>query len=210
MKKQLMLMVALMMGVVVFAQQKDARHGKGTYDKMKSELSLSDAQDATIKSIAEKYAGRHASLRQDSTKTREQKFDAMKSLREEKDKEIKAVLTAEQQKKWQTYNEQRREKGKVEMQKASERYEQKMKSELSLTDDQFTKVQAENKLFHAKLAQLHQTGTHSDADRKAAYGKAKSDHDAALKSILTDDQYKKWIAHQDKMKQAHHDHKRKG
>jgi Spy/CpxP family protein refolding chaperone len=210
MKKQVILIVALTMSTLVYAQHKGSGHHHDKLsDKMKTELSLNDTQYAAIKSIEEKYGKQHTSLRKDSTKAKDEKFKAMKALRDEKQKEIDAVLTPDQKSKWVAYQQAQMQKRNEHMQKAGERYEEKMKTDLSLSNEQFDKVKAANKTFIEKLSQLRKEGQ-PDADRKSAVKEIREEHESSMKSILTPEQYSKWNAHKQEMKNKHSKHRRRG
>ncbi len=196
MKKSFVFVVVMMASTIIFAQRPGHaphKHGDGNLEKMKSELSLDDKQYATIKDINQKYFTRSAELRKDSMQTREKKFVALKTLRQEKDKEIKAVLTPEQKAKWDNYKADQAAKHKEERSKAMEKRSQKMKTALSLSDDQFAKVQAENKAFGEKMQALRKSNETS-ANRDSSKFKAlMAEHDANLKAIMTPEQYQKWL-----------------
>ena len=67
MKKSIMLGAMMMMSVIIFAQnhhEKDPKeHAAKVSEKMKTVLSLSDEQFASIKNINEKYAGKKIEFR---------------------------------------------------------------------------------------------------------------------------------------------------
>ena len=112
-------------------------------------------------------------MRRDSTQSREEKRDEMKTLRDKREKEINAVLTPEQNAKWKAHKEARVAQQKARMKKVAEGRDAKMKAELSLTDEQANKLKAAQKEHADKVAKL------------------KVEHDAKVKTILTDEQYKK-------------------
>ncbi|MCW5910612.1 MAG: hypothetical protein KIT62_06030 [Cyclobacteriaceae bacterium] len=186
MKKSMMLVAGMIAGAVVFAQENQGeRRGHSPRESMKNVLMLDETQDATIRSINKKYAEDFAVLWHDSTQSREEKRQEIKSLRDKREKEINAVLTPEQNEKWKAHKEARAAQQKERMKKAIEKRDARMKAELSLTDEQAEKLKAARKDYAEKTAKL------------------KAEHDAKVKSILTDEQLKKM-----KAKRSHQKHRR--
>lgn len=144
-----MLVGALMISTFIFAQ----RHGDHR-QSMKTELSLDDAQYASVNEINKKYGEKHRALRQ------------------ERESEISKILTPEQSKKWETRRASRQET---------------LKTDLSMSDDQFTKFKEASKKFQDQMRELRDSGK---AD-KASVKKIRDEHDAEVKSILKKDQYEK-------------------
>ncbi len=167
MKKSMLLVAGIMASAIVFAQGNEGdRKGHSPRESMKEILMLNDEQHSTIQNINKKYADDFSTLRRDSTQSRLEKREEMKTLRDKREKEINAVLTPEQNAKWKAHKEAR-------MKQASERRDAKMQAELSLTDEQANKLKAAKKEHADKVAKL------------------KVEHDATVKTILTDEQYKK-------------------
>lgn len=174
MKKSMLLVAGIMASAIVFAQgNEDERKGNGPRESMKEVLMLNDVQHSTIQNINKKYADDFSTLRRDSTQSREEKREEMKTLRDKREKEINAVLTPEQNAKWKAHKEARVAQQKARMKQAGERRDAKMKADLSLTDEQASKLKAAQKEHADKVAKL------------------KVEHDAKVKTILTDEQYKK-------------------
>ena len=140
----MLLVGAVMISSFIFAQNDVAapekRHG-GRGESMKTVLSLDDAQYSSIKEINKKYGEKQRTLRRDSTLKREDKFKEIKNLNEQRQSEVDKVLTPEQNKKWSTYKKERIEKRKAAGEKRVKAYDEKLKKELSLTDDQYKKLQ---------------------------------------------------------------------
>lgn len=212
MRKSIMLIAAMMMSTVIFAQHpgKDSiRHRMHRGEQMKTVLSLNDTQYATIKGINKKYAARQFELRKDSAKARDEKFKEAKALRQEKEKEINAVLTPEQQNKWKAYRAARQEKIKAQRQEAAEKHAVRIKTLLSLSDDQLAKLQTVNKEYREKFENLFHEHKDSGSDR-SEFKKLKAEHDAAIKNILTEEQFRKWTAlKEERQGRFHHKHDRR-
>jgi Spy/CpxP family protein refolding chaperone len=121
MKKSLMLVVAMMISAFIFAQNVAAPQRQRGGETMKSVLSLDDKQMSSIEEINRKYY----------EKGKEQR----KGLNEQRQAEIGKVLTPEQNKKWADYKKERADK-------FSKARDEKMKKDLSLTDDQLNKLKS--------------------------------------------------------------------
>lgn len=174
MKKSVLLVVGIIASAIVFAQGNEGeRKGNSPRESMKEVLMLNNVQHSTIQNINKKYADDFSTLRRDSTQSREEKREEMKTLRDKREKEINAVLTPEQNTKWKAHKEARVAQQKARMKQAGERRDAKMKADLSLTDEQANKLNAARKEHADKVAKL------------------KVEHDAKVKTILTDEQYKK-------------------
>jgi hypothetical protein len=198
-KKSFMLAVVMMMSTIIFAQHKgdDKSHDEGQAEKMKAELSLSDVQYTNIKSIHQKYKDKHKAIKKDSTLTGESKANKLKALKDEREKEVNAVLTPEQITQWKAYKAEKKEARKEHRAEVKEAHEAKLKSDLSLSDEQFTKLQAANKSFKEKRKALPKESA------KSEHKKLADEHLAAVKAILTPEQFQKWQTMNEEKKQDH-------
>lgn len=211
MKKSLMLAIVMMTSTIIFAQHAKSSHKGHTdrFEKMKTDLALTDAQYASIKSIDTKYNNKRDALKNDSAQTREAKGAAFKTMRTDEENEIAALLTPDQKTKWDQLKTEHGEKRKEHFQKISEQREAKLKSTLGLSDDQSQKMKAVNQQFMEKFGALRK----SDTKDKAAFEKLKTDHEAAIKDILTPEQFQKWSTMRADMRKKHgheHGHMQKG
>lgn len=213
MKKSLMLAIVMMTSTIIFAQHAKNSHKGHTdrFEKMKTDLALTDAQYASIKSIDQKYINKREALKDDSSQTREAKGTAFRTMRTDENNEIMALLTPEQKAKWDKLKTEHGEKRKEHFQKISEQREAKLKSTLGLSDDQSQKMKAANQQFMEKFSALRK----SDTKDKAAFEKLKTDHEAAIKGILTPEQFQKWTTMRADMRKKYehgheHGHTQKG
>jgi hypothetical protein len=205
MKKGSMLIMVMMMGTIIFGQSRvpnPVKRAAAQTEEMKATLSLTETQSATIKYINSKYAAMYADLRKDSS-AQMKKHESMAALRAEKEKEIQTVLTTAQKTKWTTIKANRAEKRKTKMKNSAEKFEARMKSELSLSDAQFAKVKMVGQDFRDKLSALKNQKDANIHD-KAEFKKIKAEHDATIKEILSEAQFKKWTELKSDMK--HRDH----
>lgn len=187
-----MLGVWMLTATTMFAQHRQKNfHGRSGHqaDWMKKELALDDAQYATIKGINKKYADEHAVIRRDTTISREEKAESLKTLRTNHQKEISAVLTPDQKNKLKSLKEERAEKRKAHQQSRRGDY---LKKELSLTDEQMQKIEAARKTSRDNLSKLWENNTLSGEQKRSEVKKIQNEHEAAMKSILDEQQFKKW------------------
>lgn len=197
MKKYVMLGVWMMAATLLIAQphsKQGHQHSGKNADKMKTELSLSDEQYASIKKINEKYAGRRLALRHDSTTVADQRIAEVKALKAEREKEIDAVLTPDQKTKWTALREARAEKMKARKYERQTQHSAHLKELLSLSDDQQASMKAARTTFSQKAGQIRDDDSLTRDDKVTEIRKLKNNHEEAVKSILTEDQFKKWNA----------------
>lgn len=76
--------------------------------RMTKQLQLTDEQQTKIKPILEEQHKQMMDLRQDTSMSREDRFAKFREIREQSNEKIKPILTADQQKKWQKIQEERR------------------------------------------------------------------------------------------------------
>ena len=82
---------------------------------------------------------------------------------------------------------------------AAQRMTDNMKTELSLTDAQYTKVLGINKDFAAKTAEARKASTDRAAVAKSVQG-LNDEREKQLKTVLTDEQYKNYLVKKDEKK----------
>ena len=215
MKKHLVLIAFAMVGTMAFAQEEErgrekARHHHHVADEMKKQLSLSDDQYAKIGVIEKSYQAKFHDLRIDSTRSKEDKINAMKLLGESRKKEVDAVLTPEQLSKWNVQQTARHDERRAHSEKASNDRALKMKEDLSMNDKQFAKFQKANDEFRKSAKELRDKTvngkTITEEQRKNDFKKIREAYDKEMKSILNKEQYRKW----NEMKREHHGHRGKG
>lgn len=117
MKKNLMLVVLVLISAVTFAQKGNRSHdpkerATRSADYLKKELLLNDDQYAKVKSLNEKYSERYAAVRKDTSLTRGRTMSQMKSIRREQLTELKKILTPDQATKWDALKAKRQEERK--------------------------------------------------------------------------------------------------
>lgn len=209
MKKILMTTLAVLGFTVLFAQHHEGGHGKSAQaDKLKSVLSLSEEQYARAKAIDSKYAGKHAELRKDST-SRMTKHDAFKTMRRDKRQELESILTPEQKTKWSDYRAEQKTKRKEQHEQFKKQRGERIKKELALTDEQQKRIDATNQKFKQKADALRKSGSPKDSNRPE-FKKLHDERNAEIKSILSEEQYQKWLSLRKENKHGKRYHHRRG
>lgn len=84
---------------------------------------------------------------------------------------------------------------------AAQKITDNMKTELSLTDAQYAKVLDINKSFTEKSAEVRKASTDKKANAQAIKT-LNEDRETQLKTVLTDDQYKTYLAKKEEKKKA--------
>jgi hypothetical protein len=192
MKSTILIITALFVSVACFSQSGDELEDRGAKNagKLKKELNLNDDQYQKVKSINEKYADKITAAKADATKSKV----AVKSLKDEREADINAVLTKEQQAQWQAYRIEQKKKH-------DERKE--FKKELNLSDDQKIKVKAINDDFKTKKEALMQDQQLTPAQRHEKMKVLKEDHKTKLQAVLTPEQFQMMKEEKEERKQEH-------
>jgi hypothetical protein len=191
MRLSVLILGAVMMTSVMTAQNSEpVKHRLNQADRMKSVVALNDQQYSKIKSIEEQYQQKHLELRKDTT-NREQKRGSLENLRKERRKEIEAVLTPDQKSKWTAYKAEQKVQRKEQREAHHKKMEEEMRTKLSLTDDQQTKLREAQKEFKSQ-ARSAKTSVKSPEENRAAMKSLREQHETKVKSILSADQYDKW------------------
>lgn len=173
MKRIVMMLVAVTIAAAGFGQH---RHGhfyrqSNRGPGIKETLGLDSAQYASIKDINKKYHQKARTVRFDTSQSIDAKRKNLKSLHDAKQKEISGVLTPDQEKKWETVKKERRERRQEAREAFKQAREDRIKSNLSINDEQLEKMRKA---------------------RKESFDQAQKEYEKKLKSILSDDQFKKW------------------
>jgi len=194
MKKCGLLLGLLVVSTIMFAQRKGdpmdraARHA----DKMKTELSLDDVQYKAVKVINEDFANRQLKLRGDSTLSKQEKQKKAWTLRDEKNATIAKVLTEDQKSKWKSYRVSQAEKRKAGMTKYRGEHAQRMQESLSLSDEQTSKIKSIDKELGDRFRALRSDSALAREDLKKKAKQLRDEYRSKTKSVLTEEQYKKW------------------
>lgn len=207
MKNIMLTMAFVLVSTIIFAQHHkgDRMSGEKQALEMKEKLSLTDEQFAKLKSINEKFGERYTALRKDSTLSREQSFSEMKKIRQEKQDEIKSILTEQQFTQWTALKKEHRAKNRHGKRISGE----EMKKALSLSDDQYAKVKAIDKKYGEQFKSLRKDSTLSQVTARAEMKKLKDERQGELKGVMSEEQYAKWKVMKAEQKKRKHEKRTK-
>lgn len=181
-----------MMMAAAFSVMAQGRSAKSAplSEKMKAELSLDDTQWEQLKSIEKTFQSEQRKLMADTSMTREMLQGARKKLVDERNANVKEVLTEPQYSKW-TAMKRRGPDGNRARNPMDE-----MKVAAGLSDEQAQKVMHINRDMAKAFRDLRSDSISSQGERKAAIEKIQSDRDAKIRKVLSDEQYKKLVAYE--------------
>ena len=131
-------------------------------------LNLSDEQEADFKEINKRYAEKSA------------------KLRNERDEEIKKILTEEQ---YETYVELRKERGK---RSSMNRQKMECADRLNLTEEQQSKFREINRKYGQMAKEVRENGK-SWEENKKEFEKIREGKDGEMKSLLSEEQYEIYL-----------------
>ena len=194
MKKSMIFLGMMIVSTITFAQPRvdPLERAAKQAEKMRTELGLDEVQFNAVKAINEEYANELSQLRRDSTLSKEEKHKQMRTFHHEREAAFKKVLTEEQHKKLAANRSEQANKHRARMAKHQGAYADRIQKELSLTEDQASKLSAINKEFGQKFRALRSDSTMAQDDRKAKNKQLREEYQSKFKSILTEEQFKKW------------------
>ncbi len=115
--KTLILALALVVGGTAMAQQHEKKERKpaeeratSSAQRMKTKLSLDDAQTTKIHDINLGIAQKNDAIRDNTSLTREQKMAQLKETQNSRNAQYKEVLTSDQYVKYEAWEKEKREK----------------------------------------------------------------------------------------------------
>jgi len=174
--------------VSTFAQGRGGKHHnhEQKLEKMKTELGLSDSQVEQIKALHQKKKEESKGLRKEAKEGNEESKAKLKANRAEMKAEMDKILTPEQRKKAEALHAEHKDPTN----RAEKRIE-KMKTELSLSDAQATKVKAALVTKMTKMQALKEKAGDDKVD-KTERKTIKTAFETELKSILSSEQFTKY------------------
>ena len=177
----------------------EQRHGKGHKGEKMKELNLTDAQKSQLKSDREAFKLKMAELEKNESLTVKEYRLRKAALQKEQHEKMRSLLTAEQKAKLT----ESRKKDDAKRQEMQARRIDKMKSELNLTDEQDSKLKAQNEATRMKMKAIKDNESLSQEERKVQIKALKESAKAQRKTILTAEQLKKLEERREKkLKQA--------
>lgn len=194
MKKNVILLGLMIVSTIVFAQGKvdPAERSARQSERMKKELSLDDVQTKAIAAINEEYAVKRAEVFRDSKLSQEAKREKLGALHKEKQSAINKVLTTEQTQKLADLRKQRMEKHASRKHVRHDDRATRMQKDLSLSDEQTSKIKAIDKEFGEKFRTLRSDSTLAKDDFRNKAMELRKEYKQETKSVLTQEQYEKW------------------
>lgn len=182
--------------------------------KLNESISLTDDQQAKIKTLTTTYIESVLKVKADETTTDEVKKSQVKGLRETYEKDLNALLDAEQQAKLAEVKEEKKAQRKASKKKTTaERAaakSDKMVEKLSLDSDQEEKVRTLNLKVAMKIEAIKKDDSMSKEKKKEFIEGNMNDHMIVMKTILTAEQlvtYEAWVAEKKAEKKAKKDAK---
>jgi Spy/CpxP family protein refolding chaperone len=194
MRKSIVLVGLMLVSAATLAQRKvdPMERAAKQAEKMKTELSLDDVQYKAIKAINEEYAEKQSRIMKDSVLAKEAKRNQLKSLHQEKKTAVDKVLTDEQKSKWAAHHSARQKKGQAHMARHNGEHAQRMQKNLSLSDDQTSKIKAIDKEFAEKFRALRSDSAIAREEVRAKAKQLREEYISKTKSVLTEEQFKVW------------------
>ncbi|MDQ2864051.1 MAG: hypothetical protein M3R50_10490 [Bacteroidota bacterium] len=150
-------------------------------------LNLSDAQKQQVKAMNEDYRNKVKNLEKDDNITLKDYRSQKANLEKDRKAKFQGMLTTDQKNQIAQAKKDRSEKMKMMAQKRMD----KMKTDLSLTDDQVAKIQVQRKSMIDQAKAIRENTSLSGEQKKEQFmDLRKTSHDNMTK-ILTADQVKK-------------------
>lgn len=210
----------LLMSATVFAQapKKGVERGDRMMEMMAEQLDLSETQVEKITVIQQEFKKKMRALRTESNGDREAMRETMNKMVAEQETTIKGLLNEEQLEKWEVMRKERsvqrpgqskvqrpklqnskdlvRPKSKASMKDTAVKRPRKpraaskankLQKELGLSDEQAIRLKEVNSTYRAKMKELKAKGA-----KKRKVKSATRKQKAAVKKILTPEQFEKW------------------
>jgi hypothetical protein len=206
-------MLALMLTVIctaLIAQRRGdfdpQRPADRQTEEMKEILNLNDAQYASVKNINDKYAEKAQGLRKEAVGERRELREKFEALRNERQIEIKAVLTKDQQSRWEQHRELKKKERRESIEQRHVDRQKQMKAELQLSEEQESKLATLQKEHKAAIKAVWENSTLTQEVRTAQVKNLREKHDTDVKALLTPEQYEKWKSGKQHRKGLHRKH----
>ena len=192
----------LIVSTIIFAQGKvnPTERAAKQADRMKTALELDDVQYKGVKAINEEYDSKWFQVRSDSSLSTDARKQKMKALHSEKNDAIKKVLTEEQNTKWASLRKAKEHRHRAHAKKSQGDHALRMQKDLSLTEEQTSKMMAIDKEFGEKFQAIRKESTTARADSREKMKQLRGEYHAKTKTILTQEQFQKWEAQKSERK----------
>ena len=171
------------------SQMHHKNHGMHQFHRhgMMGQLNLTDAQKQQARVLNEDYNAKVKNLEKDDNITLKDYRTQKAALENERKSKFQALLTPDQKNKIAQDKKERSEKMEMMAQKRMD----KMKADLSLTDDQVAKIQDQRKSSIEQMKAIRENSSLSEEQKKEQFMDLRKSRKESLNSILTADQIKK-------------------
>ena len=185
--------VALFSGAAYAQEIPDRKHGREDMITREhrgeglDQLNLSEEQKQKVKSLREETRKQIEELKKDENMTVKDWRDKREAIRKDHREKIQSLLTTEQKAQLEKSKMERR----VEVEESAKARIEKMKQDLKLSEEQSAKLQSSRDLLRQKMQALREDQSISDEAKKEQMKELMKQRKENLRSILTDEQWKK-------------------
>lgn len=163
------------------------RHGRPDGMALK-ELNLTEAQKQQMKEQRESFRQQMEELKKNDNITVKEWKTRMENLRKEQKTKMENILTTEQKTRLEKMKEERKAMQKVD---AKARLE-KMKIHLGLSNEQVANIEKNRTEMAQKMKELRDNKSLSDDKKREQMKELMKKQQETMKSVLTEEQLKKW------------------
>lgn len=183
----LVLMMFLAFGASAQQKQDGRNKAKHHREHLTKDLNLSEDQKQKLKAINENHRKQITELNKNDNITVKEMRERKANLSREHKASVEGILTAEQKTKLQA----QKTKSIEQRQQMQAKRMEKMKKELSLTDEQSSKLKTMNDGYKSKFESLKNNESLDRTAKKEQFKALKQQQKDELKNVLTQDQMKK-------------------
>jgi Spy/CpxP family protein refolding chaperone len=142
--------------------------------------------------IDEEYIDKQSTVLKDSALSKDARRQEVRALARQKASAIEKVLTAEQKEKWIAARAERAKRHRSDVKKSRGDHALSMQKNLSLSDEQTSKIKAIDQEFASKFRALRQDSTLARDDSHEKAKSLREEYRSKTKAVLTDEQFQKW------------------
>lgn len=182
--------ICMSIAPILNAQTTNDHHRSSKSDKIATVVELSAEQKTKIDDIEKEYRTQISKLKTDESLDKEAKFSKIKALRSQQRDDISKVLTTEQNEKLKVHRKEQRAIGKENFKKGNHHHSSfgKFEKELSLTEEQKTKLKEISDKFSAKMKEVRENKTYTDVQKEEMIKTLKKEKRQEAKKVLTKEQ----------------------
>ena len=179
-----LLYLAISTSVEAQKSEQHEEHKKAHQETMK-QLDLTKEQQKSLKAINKDYRKKFKALEADETIEDAERRIQRRTLKKARQNEVQSVLTPIQVSKLKEIKEERQLK--IIAKKGKQH-----KEELDLSDSQADEIKAAYEIYHPKLRAIKEDESLTEKERKSQIKDLREKKQNKVKSILTEEQFKKW------------------